>query len=712
MTNHRSLLGLVQADLDAMTPRLRRFVERTFPYNLTWTYVPGKENVIPDYLSRMTTLPPTSMEVYEALSFTGEDSRFTRLLLGGGPFYEELAAASLRDPVLAYIRERISAGWPRRCPSHVPGVTRYWALRDRLRTSGPFVLLQDDRVCVPSILVPRALELLHQGHPGVVGMRYKARRVLYWPGWSRDVATTVAGCIPCSASAPAPPRLQFFAETPPEFPGDQVAADHFDFGHEKYLVLVDIFSGFLFLHPCRTATSASVLTALQSVFLQTGLPRVFLSDGGLAFTSAQVQEFLTACGVRHQCSTPQFPQSNGAAERAVQTLKTLRAKCSSPKDLFAALLEFQNTPCGLCHRSPAEVFLGRSQRTWSMPCPRPATCSWSQLHACMKQNQADRQRAAPRSIRVQSFPPGQCALLTDFFGKAVPVQIMGPGAAPRAYKVKLPSGMVTERNTRFLSLLPRLQMSTTTQDNRQALGQPVSPGTAVTRPKLQTTAATRPQVNSSAVSTPGVPSPSSPTQVSPSMPVVQPPLVTLHGPTTVPSAPVIYPPLQARPQSVPVLPPPVLPPRPAVTATTAPVPPHMPQPGLPAVANNASAALAVPAAGNANIPGNVPTQRPQQTIRLTTKATESAAQGSLNPTAIYRNREISLPTSDTNTRPTMTVITASPRTSWTRCPPPAALPMKPRLAWQKPSWTSPTGSRPTFRRRLDTRTIYLPRRCA
>ncbi len=310
MTDHRSLLGLVQADLDTMTPRLRRFVECTFPYNLTWTYVPGKENVIPDYLSRMTVTSPMHTEVYEALSFTGEDSRFTRLILGGGAFYKELAAASLRDPVLSWLRERIQAGWPRRCPVNIPGAAGYWPLCERLRVSGPFVLLQDDRVCVPGSLITPALELLHQGHPGVIGMRLKARRVLYWPGWSKNVAEFVAGCTPCSAAAPAAARPQFFTENPPEFPGDQIAADHFDYEREKYLVMVDIFSGFPFLYPCRTATTMSVLTALQAVFLQTGLPRVFLSDGGSAFVSALVQNFLTSCGVRHRCSTPQYPQSN------------------------------------------------------------------------------------------------------------------------------------------------------------------------------------------------------------------------------------------------------------------------------------------------------------------------------------------------------------------------------------------------------------------
>jgi hypothetical protein len=32
LTDHRSILGLVGADLDQMTPRLRRFTEQLFPY--------------------------------------------------------------------------------------------------------------------------------------------------------------------------------------------------------------------------------------------------------------------------------------------------------------------------------------------------------------------------------------------------------------------------------------------------------------------------------------------------------------------------------------------------------------------------------------------------------------------------------------------------------------------------------------------------------
>ena len=58
-TDHKPLLGLVKRDLDDLTPRLRCFVERLFPYQLTWEHIDGKENLLPDYLSRLPLGSPT-----------------------------------------------------------------------------------------------------------------------------------------------------------------------------------------------------------------------------------------------------------------------------------------------------------------------------------------------------------------------------------------------------------------------------------------------------------------------------------------------------------------------------------------------------------------------------------------------------------------------------------------------------------------------------
>ncbi len=136
--------------------------------------------------------------------------------------------------------------------------------------------------------------------------------------------------------------------------------------------------------------------------------------------SDSFQEFLAKGQVRRRVSTPQYAQSNGAAERAVRTLKTLRAKCNSAFELFQAVLEFQNTPRAPGGQSPADVFLGRSQRTWVVPIPRKNEIPWDTHCQALTRQQTE-------VLRRQSWV-----------------------TSPRAYKVQLPSRVVTERNRCFL----------------------------------------------------------------------------------------------------------------------------------------------------------------------------------------------------------------------------------------------------------------------
>jgi hypothetical protein len=45
---------------------------------------------------------PDATEQAEALTFDAADSRFTRLVLGGGPFYEKLASVLYADDAFQY----------------------------------------------------------------------------------------------------------------------------------------------------------------------------------------------------------------------------------------------------------------------------------------------------------------------------------------------------------------------------------------------------------------------------------------------------------------------------------------------------------------------------------------------------------------------------------------------------------------------------------
>jgi len=73
----------------------------------------------------------------------------------------------------------------------------------------------------------------------------------------------------------------------------------------------------------------------------------------------QWQPLLKEYGFTHITSSPRYPQSNGAVERAVRTVKSLLDKNGDP---YAALLAYCSTQLENGY-SPAELLIGRKLRT-------------------------------------------------------------------------------------------------------------------------------------------------------------------------------------------------------------------------------------------------------------------------------------------------------------------------------------------------------------
>ena len=66
----------------------------------------------------------------------------------------------------------------------------------------------------------------------------------------------------------------------------------------------------------------------------------------------------------HYTSSPRYPQSNGKAEKAVQTVKRLFTKCeASGQTEYLALLDWRKTPTEGVGTSPAQRLLGRRCKT-------------------------------------------------------------------------------------------------------------------------------------------------------------------------------------------------------------------------------------------------------------------------------------------------------------------------------------------------------------
>ncbi|VDH88954.1 Hypothetical predicted protein [Mytilus galloprovincialis] len=103
---------------------------------------------------------------------------------------------------------------------------------------------------------------------------------------------------------------------------------------------------------------------MKSIFARHGIPEVLVSDNARYYTSSKFQEFAKSWEFKHITSSPRYQQSNGLAERTVQTVKQLLKKADyEGKDPYMSILNFRNTPLDSDMPSPSQLLMGRRCKT-------------------------------------------------------------------------------------------------------------------------------------------------------------------------------------------------------------------------------------------------------------------------------------------------------------------------------------------------------------
>ena len=96
-----------------------------------------------------------------------------------------------------------------------------------------------------------------------------------------------------------------------------------------------------------------------------GRPRIIQSDNGSEFANLGIASLMTAAGIDHRRVSAYYPQANGAAERAIRTVKeTLRAVIHGDTghwpDHLAEVQYAHNTSVNRRHGStPFSLFFAR-----------------------------------------------------------------------------------------------------------------------------------------------------------------------------------------------------------------------------------------------------------------------------------------------------------------------------------------------------------------
>ena len=231
-------------------------------------------------------------------------------------------------------------------------------------------ILFSDRIVIPYKLQKKVLQQLHSGHPGIARMKAIARSYVYWPRIDADIEELVKRCVNCASAAKSPVKTTLSSWPMVKSPWSRI---HIDFagpfqGH-YFLVIIDAYSKWPEIAMMSQITTSSTIYELKSVFARFGLPQTLVSDNGTQFTSTQFSEFCKTNGINHIRSPPYHPQSNGQAERFVDTFKRAMLKMKEEgitRDILLVFLQsYRNTPNPALPNniSPAEAIFGRKCRT-------------------------------------------------------------------------------------------------------------------------------------------------------------------------------------------------------------------------------------------------------------------------------------------------------------------------------------------------------------
>ncbi|XP_055527165.1 uncharacterized protein LOC129719782 [Wyeomyia smithii] len=96
-----------------------------------------------------------------------------------------------------------------------------------------------------------------------------------------------------------------------------------------FLVIVDLYSKWPEVHVTKSTTTKATLKLLNHSFATFGVPETIVSKNGTQYANQEFRIFCSSQGICHIRIAPYHPQSNGLAERFVDTLKRSLRKIRS-----------------------------------------------------------------------------------------------------------------------------------------------------------------------------------------------------------------------------------------------------------------------------------------------------------------------------------------------------------------------------------------------
>jgi hypothetical protein len=359
-TDHSAIKYLMNKPIT--NARVTRWLLLLQEFDITIVDRPGKENVVADFLSRLTTNDDNPVDD----SFPDE---YLFAVSAHSPWYADIAnylVAGKLPPHLSY-REKKNI---------IHQSARYSWIGGYLFQTGAD---QEIRRCVREDEVYDILKACHDGPcGGHFADKRTAHKILrmgyYWPSIFKDAKKYVKACDSCQRVGQPnhrdemPLNPQIVLEPFDRWALDFIGPINPPSNQKVYiLVCTDYMTKWVEAKALHRATEEAVIKFLfTDIFTRFGMPRELVTDGGPPFSSHGFKATLQKYHIQQRMTTPYHPQANGQVESTNKVIEAILTKTvkENRKDwsdrLLEALWAYRTTWRNTTGFSPYELVYGKS----------------------------------------------------------------------------------------------------------------------------------------------------------------------------------------------------------------------------------------------------------------------------------------------------------------------------------------------------------------
>ena len=366
--DHKPLESIMKKPLGLAPPHLHRMLLQLQRYNLEVHHVPGKNIPVADVLSRKFMPAETVDQSVGDLDVHIHSIISTLPVLDSK--MEQIRLATSEDTQMHDLQTVIQEGWPQHRQNCKESILDCWSFRDELSVING-IILKGQKIFVPKSLRPEMLDKIHTGHLGIEkNIKPSPRNPLLATDCNWNSEKKIASCPICTPTRNSNPREHMKPHEIPDRPWQKVGTDLFTVDNKQYLVTVDYYSRYFEVDELTSTTSNAIIRKLSAHFARHGIPEVAISDNGPQFAAEEFARFAQTWDFKHVTSSPGYPQSNGLAEKTVQTIKNIfkHAKAEGGNALLS-ILEYRTTPVDGLASSwvvSSDLFCELPPNTWNL----------------------------------------------------------------------------------------------------------------------------------------------------------------------------------------------------------------------------------------------------------------------------------------------------------------------------------------------------------